>query len=218
MLTCSSFFFYCCHIYWQQVLTCSDSFTCSRGLPSTNFTLCWQLYLQQRFTFNQFYLVWTALPAADVDLQLVYFCIDTFTCSRGLLSTSFTLCWQLYLQQRLTYNQFYLVLTALPAAQVYLQPVLPCVDSFICSTGLPTTSFTLCWQLYLQQRFTWQGMVLLKPFLQTVFLLMAVYTCLTRISDYKHHWSDVLAGGLLGALVAVLVVRNVTIRTSCCPF
>ena len=114
------FFFYCCHIYWQQVLTCSDSFTCSRGLPSTNFTLCWQLYLQQRFTFNQFYLVWTALPAADVDLQPVYFCIDTFTCSRGLLSTSFTLCWQLYLQQRLTYNQFYLVLTALPAAEVHL--------------------------------------------------------------------------------------------------
>ncbi|KAK7098642.1 phospholipid phosphatase 1-like isoform X2 [Littorina saxatilis] len=60
--------------------------------------------------------------------------------------------------------------------------------------------------LYLQRRFTWQGMILLKPFLQTVFLLLAFYTCLSRISDYKHHWSDVLAGGLLGVIVAVLVL------------
>ncbi|XP_076471507.1 phospholipid phosphatase 1-like [Babylonia areolata] len=59
--------------------------------------------------------------------------------------------------------------------------------------------------LYLERRFTWQGMLLLKSFLQVVSTLMAVYTCLSRVSDYKHHWSDVLAGGLLGALVAGFV-------------
>ena len=60
-------------------------------------------------------------------------------------------------------------------------------------------------------------MTLLRPFLQAVFLLMSLYTCLSRISDYKHHWSDVLAGGLLGALVALLVVSCVDLLLSFLP-
>ena len=35
---------------------------------------------------------------------------------------------------------------------------------------------------------------------------MAWFTCLSRISDYKHHWSDVLGGATVGALSAVIVV------------
>lgn len=33
----------------------------------------------------------------------------------------------------------------------------------------------------------------------------AFYTGLTRVSDYKHHWQDVLAGLLLGTAVASIV-------------
>lgn len=41
--------------------------------------------------------------------------------------------------------------------------------------------------LYLQRRMSWNGSKLLKHFLQFAFVMMAWYTSLTRISDYKHH-------------------------------
>uniref|UniRef100_A0A182QVZ1 Phosphatidic acid phosphatase type 2/haloperoxidase domain-containing protein n=1 Tax=Anopheles farauti TaxID=69004 RepID=A0A182QVZ1_9DIPT len=61
--------------------------------------------------------------------------------------------------------------------------------------------------IFLQARMNWRGSKLLKHFFQFLLILLAWYTCLSRISDYKHHWSDVLAGGVLGATVA-LVVSN----------
>jgi len=42
--------------------------------------------------------------------------------------------------------------------------------------------------------------------LQAVSIYAAVYVGLSRISDYKHHWSDVLMGAILGTFVAALVV------------
>lgn len=59
--------------------------------------------------------------------------------------------------------------------------------------------------LYLQSRMNWRGSKLLKHFLQFLLILLAWYTCLSRISDYKHHWSDVLAGAVLGSTVAIVV-------------
>ncbi|XP_053574218.1 phospholipid phosphatase 3 [Bombina bombina] len=58
---------------------------------------------------------------------------------------------------------------------------------------------------YLQARFTWRGARLLRPLLQFVLILVALYTGLTRISDYRHHPSDVAVGFLQGALVAFCV-------------
>ncbi|XP_035784310.1 putative phosphatidate phosphatase [Anopheles albimanus] len=59
--------------------------------------------------------------------------------------------------------------------------------------------------IFLQSRMNWRGSKLLKHFFQFLLILLAWYTCLSRISDYKHHWSDVLAGGVLGATVAIVV-------------
>jgi phosphatidate phosphatase len=41
--------------------------------------------------------------------------------------------------------------------------------------------------LYLQARFNWKGSKLVKHFFQFIFLAMAWYVAMSRISDYKHH-------------------------------
>ncbi|XP_070562983.1 phospholipid phosphatase 1-like [Ptychodera flava] len=64
--------------------------------------------------------------------------------------------------------------------------------------------------LYLQGRMQWKGIRLLKPFLQFIALLLTIFCCLTRISDHKHHWSDVLAGFILGAAVALVMAYGVS--------
>lgn len=61
-------------------------------------------------------------------------------------------------------------------------------------------------QLYLQARMTWDGSKLLKHTLQFLALTAAIFTAMTRVSDYKHHWSDVLAGVVFGVIAACLVV------------
>ncbi|XP_030766752.1 putative phosphatidate phosphatase [Sitophilus oryzae] len=61
--------------------------------------------------------------------------------------------------------------------------------------------------IYLQKRMTWDGSKLLRHTLQFLAVLSSVFTAMTRVSDYKHHWSDVLAGLSLGTIVACIVGR-----------
>lgn len=61
-------------------------------------------------------------------------------------------------------------------------------------------------QLYLQARLNWRGSKLMKHVLQYICVMTAWYTSLSRISDYKHHWSDVLAGAALGVFGALIIV------------
>ncbi|XP_067370732.1 phospholipid phosphatase 3 isoform X2 [Channa argus] len=75
-------------------------------------------------------------------------------------------------------------------------------------------SFSMYTMLYLafyfQSRFTWRGARLLRPLLQFTLLMMAFYTGLSRVSDHKHHPTDVLAGFVQGALVAYCIVFYVS--------
>lgn len=64
--------------------------------------------------------------------------------------------------------------------------------------------------LYVQARLQWRSVLLVRPLLQLILFYMAFYTCLSRVSDYKHHWSDVLAGAIIGVTSAVLVVFKVS--------
>ncbi|KAL6468730.1 hypothetical protein MHYP_G00222540 [Metynnis hypsauchen] len=64
--------------------------------------------------------------------------------------------------------------------------------------------------LYVQARLRAKWARLLRPTIQFFLVAFAVYVGYTRVSDYKHHWSDVLVGLLQGALVAILVVQYVS--------
>ncbi|XP_045452539.1 putative phosphatidate phosphatase [Melitaea cinxia] len=58
---------------------------------------------------------------------------------------------------------------------------------------------------YLEKRMVWRGTRVLRHTLQFAAVMLSWFTALSRVSDFKHHWSDVLAGYFVGLTLAVLV-------------
>jgi len=56
-------------------------------------------------------------------------------------------------------------------------------------------------------RALFRGLKVLRPFLQFGIFALAFYVALTRISDYKHHPGDVVAGAVVGMFFAVIKVN-----------
>ncbi|KPJ04099.1 Putative phosphatidate phosphatase [Papilio xuthus] len=66
--------------------------------------------------------------------------------------------------------------------------------------------FFIAW--YLQRRaFSWRSRsVLVVPLLQTLAVLYAAVCALSRLTDRRHHWWDVLAGAVMGFLTVLYTV------------
>ncbi|XP_039623654.1 phospholipid phosphatase 2-like [Polypterus senegalus] len=64
--------------------------------------------------------------------------------------------------------------------------------------------------LYIEARLKSTWAQTMRPALQFFVIFFALYVGYTRISDYKHHASDVLTGFLQGALLAILIVSPMT--------
>ncbi|XP_015243963.1 phosphatidic acid phosphatase type 2D [Cyprinodon tularosa] len=63
---------------------------------------------------------------------------------------------------------------------------------------------------YLQARLSWRGARLLRPLVQFLLVMLAIYTGLSRISDYRHHPTDVLTGFIQGGLTAYWVAFHIS--------
>ncbi|XP_026763175.2 phospholipid phosphatase 2-like isoform X1 [Galleria mellonella] len=61
---------------------------------------------------------------------------------------------------------------------------------------------------YLQRRaFSWHNRsVLIVPLVQTICLVYAAVCTLSRLTDHRHHWWDVLVGGLMGLLAVLYTI------------
>jgi len=66
--------------------------------------------------------------------------------------------------------------------------------------------------LYLQRRMVTRNFRLVKPLIQLGCALFALFTCLSRVSDYKHHPEDVFCGALLGLVMSTLTISFLTSR------
>lgn len=75
----------------------------------------------------------------------------------------------------------------------------------------------LCRQLYVQARMRGKWTRLVRPTIQFFLVAFSLYVGYTRVSDFKHHWSDVLVGLLQGALIAVLTVSPTLAYTLTSP-
>lgn len=70
---------------------------------------------------------------------------------------------------------------------------------------------------YLQARLSWRGARLLRPLIQSLLVMIAIYTGLSRISDYRHHPTDVLTGFIQGGLTAYWVAFHISSMFKPCP-
>lgn len=65
--------------------------------------------------------------------------------------------------------------------------------------------------IYLQVRFIWRRSRLLLPTLQLGAICLGCWVAMSRVSDNKHHWSDVVGGAILGAIGSFSTFKFISI-------
>ncbi|XP_045180027.2 phospholipid phosphatase 1-like [Mercenaria mercenaria] len=65
--------------------------------------------------------------------------------------------------------------------------------------------------VYLQLRFIWtQKIRILLPLIQVGIICASAFVCISRVNDNKHHFGDVIAGAILGTVLALLALKYVS--------
>ncbi|RNA25243.1 phosphatidate phosphatase [Brachionus plicatilis] len=59
--------------------------------------------------------------------------------------------------------------------------------------------------IYLEARLVLQRTRFIKSIIQLIAFLAAWHTCMSRVSDFKHHYTDVISGAVIGFSVAIFV-------------
>lgn len=57
--------------------------------------------------------------------------------------------------------------------------------------------------LLTENKLKFQWSILLKTFIQFLCFITAIVVSISRVTDYWHHWSDVVIGGIIGTLFAI---------------
>jgi len=65
-------------------------------------------------------------------------------------------------------------------------------------------------QFYLECRVKHKGSKVLKQCVQLILIVIAIYISLTRITDFKHSYSDVATGIFTGSLLAYVICFHVS--------
>lgn len=63
-------------------------------------------------------------------------------------------------------------------------------------------------QMYITCTVKAKGTRLAKPVLSLGLMCLAFLTGINRVVEYRNHWSDVIAGFVIGGAIAVFMVRN----------
>ena len=78
----------------------------------------------------------------------------------------------------------------------------------MCYAGYRITVLSVV-QAYFRRRMnTFDGAVIVRLFVDVMLFTFASFTSLSRVIDNKHHWSDVLAGAVLGFIGAMWTVSK----------
>ncbi|CAF1130194.1 unnamed protein product [Rotaria sordida] len=68
--------------------------------------------------------------------------------------------------------------------------------------------YGLVWLImYIHVSWSWRHLGILGHLFQIGIAILAFYIGYSRISDYQHHWQDVLAGGILGSFIAFFTFK-----------
>ncbi|XP_068939123.1 phospholipid phosphatase-related protein type 2 isoform X2 [Petaurus breviceps papuanus] len=87
-----------------------------------------------------------------------------------------------------------------PALVAAARRAFPCKDAALCAFAVTYTA------MYVTLVFRVKGSRLVKPSLCLALLCPAFLVGVVRVAEYRNHWSDVLAGFLTGAAIAIFLV------------